>query len=817
MRFLLFSFFLLAAASFSAMAQNEVEISGVVSDSLGNAIPFATITIEGRNVGCSANEAGQFKLRVPAGVEVSLVVQSLGYQQVLIHRKFTHTKPLSFTVMLAPKATSLNEVSVIGEDRQMGNSSMLNPKVVELMPNVGGGFETMLKSIPGVTSNNELSSQYSVRGGSFDENLVYINDIEVYRPFLIRSGQQEGLSAINPDMVGSVEFSTGGFDADKGDKMSSALNIRYRKPVSFHASASASLLGASASVEGTALKGRLTHISGYRYKTSKYLLGTLDTKGEYYPSFSDFQTFINYDISSTVSASVLGSYATNKYEFYPMNRETSFGLLSNPLGFKVYYDGWEHNTYQTGLTAATLTFRPAASLALKFIASSYLTNERETYDILGEYWINELDNSLGSSTYSDSLVNVGIGSFLNHARNSLDAYVYSFEHKGTYVSGNSTLQWGVKVQRERVFDNVKEWQLIDSAGYSLPTGGNGFSLYSSASARNRFDAYRHSGYLQEKYGFSVGEAEFLATAGVRATYSMLNGELNISPRFSVTYTPHANSPLSFHLSGGAYVQPPFIKELQDETGKMNFDLKAQKSIQLVAGSRYDFKAFGKPFRFTSEIYYKQLSNLEPYKMDNIQVTYAGKNIAKGYAYGADFKVNGELLPDAESWLSLSFLNTREDVEGDSYIAADGAVVHPGYFPRPTDQRLNLSMFFQDYLAGNPTVRVHLTLQYGTGLPFFSPEKNRWDNYFRMPSYRRVDIGFTKVLIDNPTRKKVSSVTGLFRSLMLTVEVFNLLDINNTVSYLWVRTVGNQEGIPNMLAIPNYLTSRRFNLRLSAKF
>ncbi|HUW06759.1 MAG TPA: TonB-dependent receptor, partial [Williamwhitmania sp.] len=567
--------------------------------------------------------------------------------------------------------------------------------------------------------------------------------------------------------------------------------------------------------EGTALKGRLTHISGYRYKTSKYLLGTLDTKGEYYPSFSDFQTFINYDISSTISASLLGSYATNKYEFFPENRETSFGLLSNPLAFKVYYDGWEHNTYQTGLTAATITFRPAESLALKFIASSYISSERETYDILGEYWINELDNSLGSSTYSDSLVNVGIGSFLNHARNSLDAYVYSFHHKGTYVKGNSTLQWGVKVQRERVFDNVKEWELIDSAGYSLPNGGNSLNLYSLASAHNRFDAYRHSGYIQEKYEFNAGKAELSVTAGVRATYSMLNGELNISPRFSLEYTPHEGSPVSFHLSGGSYVQPPFVKELQDETGKMNFNLKAQKSIQIVAGSRYDFSAFGKPFRFTSEVFYKRMRNLEPYKMDNIQVTYSGMNVANGYAYGADFKVNGELLPDAESWVSLSFLSSREHV--DSYVASDGTLVHAGYFPTPNDQRLNLSMFFQDYLAGNPTVRVHLTLQYGTGLPFFSPEKDRWDNYFRMPPYRRVDIGFTKVLIDNPTRKKVNNFAGLFRSLMVTVEVFNLLDINNTVSYLWVRTVGNQEGIPNMLAIPNYLTSRRFNLKLSAKF
>jgi len=694
---------------------------------------------------------------------------------------------------------------------------MLNAKTVELMPNVGGSFETMLKSIPGVTSNNELSSQYSVRGGSFDENLVYINDIEVYRPFLLKSGQQEGLSAINPDMVSSVEFSTGGFDADKGDKMSSALSIRYRKPIGFKASASASLLGTTASVEGIGMKGKLTHISGFRYKTSKYLLGTLDTKGEYYPSFIDFQTYLNYDISSSVSVSLLGSYASNQYKFYPENRETSFGLLSNPLGFKVYYDGWEHNTYQTGLTATTISFRPSEAVALKFIASSYITSERETYDILGEYWINELDNSLGSDTYSDSLVNVGVGSFLNHARNSLNAYVYSFEHKGIFVAGKSTLQWGVKFQRERVFDNVREWQMIDSSGYSLPTGGSNLSLYSLAIARNRFDAYRHSGYIQEKYGFDIGEAEFILTAGIRATYSMLNGELNISPRFSFAYTPEYGSPLSFHFSGGAYVQPPFIKELQGETGKMNFNLKAQKSIQFVAGSRYDFLAFGKPFRFTSEVFYKRLRNIEPYKMDNIQVTYAGLNLANGYAYGADFKVNGELLPGAESWVSLSFLNTKEDIIGDSYITSTGITVHPGYFPTPTDQRLNLSMFFQDYLAGNPTVRVHLTLQYGTGLPFFSPQKDRWDNYFRMPTYRRVDIGFTKVLIDNPGRKKVENFTTLFRSLMLTVEVFNLLDINNTVSYLWVRTVGNQEGIPDMLAIPNYLTSRRLNIKLSAKF
>lgn len=814
--FYLFLIFSLALFP-SAFGQGYVEIQGVVTDSLGKPVPYASVTIQGSGIGCSAAVDGTFKLKVATNMEIVLVVQSLGFERATYYGTFSTNSSNKIQIKLKAQTTKLGEVSVLGKEGRATNAEMLNPKTVALIPSASGGFESLLKSIPGVSSSNELSSQYSVRGGSFDENLVYINDVEVYRPFLIRSGQQEGLSAINPDMVASVEFSTGGFDADLGDKMSSALSIRYRKPTEFRAITSASLLGGSASLEGTLANGHVTYIAGYRYKTSKYLLGSLDTKGEYSPSFSDLQTYINWEITPKASLSVLGCYASNKYEFLPENRETSFGLLNNPLAFKVYYEGKESNTYQNGLSAATLTIRPVENLVLKAIGSTYLTNEREAYDILGEYWINELDNSIGSDTYADSTVNVGVGAFLNHARNSLDAYVFSLEHKGTLALGAATTMWGIRAQRERVFDNVKEWQMIDSSGYSLPYSGAGLTLSSFARANNRFDSNRYSGYLMEKYEYSCGLGDFGFTAGVRATYSDLNGELDISPRFSVNYAPYAKSPFSMHFSGGTYYQPPFVKELKDATGKMKFDLKSQKSIHWVVGSRYDFTAFDKPFRFTSEIYYKQLSNLVPYKMDNIKITYAGLNLASGYTYGLDMKLNGELLPETESWISLSILKSAENIAGDSYVDANGNKVSIGSYPRPTDQRFNLSVFFQDYLANNPTNRVHLTLFYGSGLPFFSAEKDRWDHFFRMPAYRRVDIGFTKVFIDRVKGETAKGVVGYVKSLMVTAEVFNLLDINNTVSYLWVKTVGNQEGLPNTLAIPNYLTSRRFNLKLVAKF
>ncbi|SDC61967.1 TonB-dependent receptor [Williamwhitmania taraxaci] len=817
MKFVSIAIILTLSAVAQVFGQNYVEIRGTVTDTLGRPIPYASVSIEGSSQGSSANGEGSFMLRVPLNKEVVLVVQSLGYERVLIKGIYSESGSNRLKVSLTAQSTKLGEVSIYGQEKRAGNAEMLNPKTVELIPSAGGGFESMLKSIPGVVSNNELSSQYSVRGGSFDENLVYINEVEVYRPFLMRSGQQEGLSAINPDMVASVEFSTGGFDADMGDKMSSALSIRYRKPTEFRSVTSISLLGGTASLEGALAKGRLTYIAGYRYKTSKYLLGSLDTKGEYSPSFSDFQTYLNWDVTSKTSLSVLGCYASNRYEFLPENRETSFGLLNNPLGFKVYYEGQESNTYQNSLTAATITIRPNANLVLKTIGSSYLTNEREAYDILGEYWINELDNSIGSDTYSDSTVNVGVGAFLNHARNSLDAYVFSLEQKGTLALGAGTTQWGIRAQRERVFDNVKEWQMIDSSGYSLPYTGDNLELNSFSRAKNRFDSNRYSGYLLQKYRYRSDVGEFGFTAGVRATYSELNGELNISPRFSIAYSPFEGSPFSMHFSGGVYYQPPFVKELKDASGQMNYDLKSQKSIHWVVGSRYDFTAYDKPFRFTSELYYKQLSSIVPYKMDNIKITYAGLNLASGYTYGIDLKINGELLPGAESWLSLSLLKSEENTADDSYINAEGKTQSIGAYPRPTDQRINLSMFFQDYLANNPTNRVHLTLYYGSGLPFFSDEKDRYDNYFRMPAYRRVDIGFTKVFIDRPSRELTKGAMGYVKSLMVTAEVFNLLDINNTVSYLWVKTVGNQDGLPNMLAIPNYLTSRRFNLRLIAKF
>lgn len=814
--FYLFIIFLLALLS-PVFGQGVVEIEGVVTDSLGKPVSYASVSIQGSSVGCSASMEGVFKLKVPSDIEVSLIVQSLGFERAIIRGTYSTTTNNKLQVSLKAQSTKLGEISVYGKEGRATNSEMLNSKTVALIPSAGGGFESMLKSIPGVVSNNELSSQYSVRGGSFDENLVYINEVEVYRPFLIRSGQQEGLSAINPDMVAIVEFSTGGFDANLGDKMSSALSIRYRKPTEFRAITSASLLGGAASVEGTLAKNRLTYIAGYRYKTSTYLLGSLDTKGEYSPSFSDFQTYLSWSISPRVTLSVLGCYATNRYEFLPENRETSFGLLSNPLAFKVYYEGRESNTYQNGLSAATLTFRPSENLILKAIGSSYITNEREAYDILGEYWINELDNSAGSNTYADSTVNVGVGAFLNHARNSLDAYVFSLEHRGTFVWNAATTMWGVRGQRERVFDNVREWQMIDSSGYVLPYSGEGLGLSAFSKANNRFDSNRYSGYLLQKYEHRSDVGNFGFTAGVRATYSELNGELNISPRFSVNYAPRANSPFSMHFSGGVYYQPPFVKELKSAAGVMNFNLKAQKSVHWVVGSRYDFTAYQKPFRFTSEVYYKQLSSLVPYKMDNIKMTYSGLNLASGYTYGLDLKLNGELLPGAESWVSLSVLKSEENIAGDSYINSKGEAISIGSYPRATDQRLSLSVFFQDYLANNPTNRVHLSLHYGTGLPFFSAEENRWDSYFRMPAYRRVDIGFTKVFIDRKEGEAASGVMGYVRSLMLTAEVFNLLDINNTVSYLWVKTVGNQEGIPNMLAIPNYLTSRRFNIKVIAKF
>ena len=810
--------FTLSTCWISGFGQGRGIVVGIISDTLNRPVELANISIQGTNFGASSDENGRYRLRVASNQNLVLAITCVGYISKIVDVKVAEGERKEVNVKLIQISNDIEGVSVISSRRRFGNIEKINIKDIDFIPDASGNFESVLKSLPGVSSSNELSSQYSVRGGNFDENLVYVNGVEIYRPFLIRSGEQEGLSFVNSDMVSGVEFSSGGFNAEYGDKMSSVLNIKYRQPKSDAANINISLLGANITLDGISKNKKFTQLTGFRYKTSRYLLNTLDVKGDYNPVYLDLQSYLSYDVSPKVNFSFLGSYSTNKYQFAPGVRETRFGTFSNALQLKVYYEGQEVNVFETALGAFSTTIKPTNNLQHKLTFSGFVTYESETFDLLGEYWLNELDNSLGSTTYGDSLINVGIGGTLEHARNYLNAKVFAIDNSNIWTSGVNKLKWGIKYQLEQIDDKISEWTLIDSSGYSLPISTDQLKLSYSLKSSNSLKSNRINGYLQDEINFSTNNFNCTITAGSRLSYWDYNSEYLFSPRASLTIEPNWRKDISFHFSSGYYYQSPFYKEFRFLNGTLNPNIKSQQSIHYVFGSEYRFQAWNRPFRFTSELYYKSLSNLIPYKIDNVRIRYAGDNIADGYAYGLDLKVNGELVSGAESWASLSVMRTMENIRNDSYVDKSGNTIYPGYYPRPTDQLLNFGIFFQDYLPGNPTFRVHLSGHYSTGLPVSYPKTDRYDLLTRMPSYKRVDIGFSKVFKDDVSEggsrlNRIKWIKGLWAS----VEIFNLLNINNTVSYLWVQTVDNQQKQSGLFAVPNYLTSRRLNVKLTIKF
>jgi hypothetical protein len=715
----------------------------------------------------------------------------------------------------------LVEVSVSARQERATSFQSIDVSSLDLLPNTSGSIESIIKTLPGVSSNNELSSQFSVRGGNYDENLVYVNDIEIYRPLLVRSGQQEGLSFINSDLISGIRFSAGGFDARYGDKMSSVLDITYKEPTEFKGSVSGSLLGGSAHLEGISKNKKLSILTGIRYKTTAYLLNSLETTGDYEPKFGDFQSLIRYKFSPKLEFSFLGNVGLNQYTFIPKTRDTEFGTSSTPLNLRIFYEGNEEDEFNTYLGAGTLHWKPDNNLNMKLIASGFTTRENESFDILGQYLINELDNTVGSDTYGDSIQNIGIGSFLNHARNYLEAYVYSLSYLGEFKRDNHLIKWGSRYEIQNVKDNISEWELIDSSGFSVPTGREQLELNNVIKSDYDVQNTRITAYIQDTWAYKLNDNEYYFTAGLRGTYLQLSDEFLVSPRVNFSFKPSWERDLMFHLSSGIYYQPPFYREMRNEDGVLNKILKAQRSVHLVAGGDYIFQAWDRPFKFTSELYLKYLDRLVPYKVDNVRLKYAGENLAKGYTVGIDFKINGEFVKDAESWVSLSFLRSREDIDGDFFFITDEnnirTRIEPGYYPRPTNQLMTFGLFFQDYLPNNPDYKVSLNFLYGSRLPYGGPTKGRFDNTYELPPYRRVDIGFSKILKKEGVALKKGNPFSHFRSVWLSAEIFNLFGINNTISYLWVRTVANQSNVPEVFAVPNYLTSRRFNVKITARF
>ena len=811
--FLLFIALLFLSVSSIAQTTN---VQGVVLDQNGNMLELINVTVKGHPIGVSTNGDGFYKLELKPNIQYTIVFSSVSHKAIEKEIMLKNGEHRKINITLEYKTEQLQEIDI--EDKMVRKSTLirLDPRLINELPDASGNIESIIKTLPGVSSNNELSSQYSVRGGNFDENLVYVNDIEVYRPFLIRSGQQEGMSFINSDMVSSLLFSAGGFDAKYGDKMSSVLDIHYKKPIEWGGAMSASLLGASLMLQGRSKDNKFSHISGVRYKSTKYVLNTFETEGDYDPRFFDFQTYMTYSLNRKMEVSFLGNYANNEYKFIPSNRKTKFGTVNEALELNMYYDGQEVDKFITATGAIAFDYKIHDELKLKFIGSSFVTNESETFDIQSQYWINQVDNDLGSESLGDSVANLGVGTYLEHARNYLYATVMSFEHKGYYLMDNKFWQWGAKVQYENIDDNLTEWTMIDSSGYSKPYTDSIVGMDFFVKAKNSFSSMRYSAFVQNTFTYDVFSNELNITAGIRGSYWNFNNELTISPRVNIALKPDWDKDFVFRFSTGLYYQPPFYKELRSREGLINEDIKAQKSIHFVLGSDYNFVAWNRPFKLVTEAYYKVLRDLISYSVDNVRTIYSGENDADGYAVGFDLKINGEFVKGIDSWFSLSIMKTEEDLWNDQKIVIDDngneTITYPGYIPRPSDQRVNLGIFFQDYFPSNPDYRMHMQINYGTGLPFGPPDAPRHYATARMKSYQRVDLGFSKVL----KRASKDYPKGHFlhhvKDAWLSAEIFNLMDRDNTISHEWVTDYQGRQ-----YAVENSLTGRRINVKLSVNF
>jgi hypothetical protein len=703
---------------------------------------------------------------------------------------------------LKTSSKEISEIVVLDQRQTSGNIVKINPKSINGLPDVGmGSVEGIIKTLPGVSASNELSSQYSVRGGSFDENLVYVNDIEVYRPYLVRTGQQEGMSFVNSDMVSSIEFSAGGFDAKYGDKMSSVLDIKYKRPTEFSASVTAGLMGAMAHIENISRDKKFTYNMGARYKSVKLLLGTLESRGEYDPSFFDFQGYFTYQLSNKLELNFLGTASSNIYNFYPERRNSRAGTATNAQILNIYYEGKEIDRYYTYTEALNFNYKPTENTALSFTASAFQTIEQETYDILETYYFNEVGDE-GTEKQNDSLLNLGLGLYQEHGRNYFNASVVSFEHRGKVRNKNNFLQWGLNFKQEYIDDRMKEWQYHDSAGYSLPYSDKEVRLYYSSKTDTILSQQRYTAFIQDSYSVPISIGYLMLTGGVRAHYWTYTDKVSISPRFSASLKTGDKNDIVARLSFGWYYQPPFYRELKDLSGHINPTIQTPRSIQAVAGFDYSFVGWDRPFKLTAETYYKSLKDLIPYQYENVRVRYLSDQISNGFAYGLDLKVNGEFVSGTQSWISASLMNTMEDVVGDDY----------GYIRRPNDQRFKFSMFFQDYLPGLPAYQMHLAGHFITGVPYGMPHTPRKMQDSTMDPYKRIDIGFIRLLVSNGKNLSGWKFLDKFKECSVGVEIFNILDFKNVSSHMFIA---DYENIYH--GVPDRLTGRMFNLKISAGF
>lgn len=771
-------------------AQEKVKLSGRVIDDEQNPVIFAMIKVHGQAAGTTTDLQGKYSLEFNSADTVTISFSMMGY----VTKEKTLTKPkgdLRLNITLQTQSIDMGEVTVKEVRRQLNTTQTLNAENIKQLPSTtGNAVEELVATQAGVSTHNELSSQYNVRGGSFDENSVYINGIEIYRPLLISSGQQEGLSVINSDMVDNINFSAGGFAAEYGDKMSSVLDITYKKPKKFEMTASASLLGANLYV-GYAKRGfSMTH--GVRYKTNQYMLGSLETKGEYNPRFLDYQTYISWSPNKKWSLDFIGNISQNKYDFLPADRHTNFGTMHDVKSFKVYFDGKEEDLFRTFFGTISLTHHFTEQSKLSLAASAFTTKEQETYDIQGQYWLDE----------TNTTEQLGVGTYMEHARNYLDANMKSVKLTYSHKPKGHDIKAGFTWKHESIKENSKEWEMRDSAGYSIPHTGNRLDLIYNLRSSNSISSDRLEIFGQDTWRFVNKWGIFSLNYGARLSYWNWNKEWLFSPRVSLGMIPSFNEDFTFRLATGLYYQSPFYKELRDTVTAhgstkvvLNKDIKSQRSFQVVLGGDYKFKLMNRPFKFTTEVYYKALSNLIPYNVDNVKIVYYGGNVAKGYTAGIDFKLFGEFVEGTDSWISFSLMKAQQEVNGKS-------------FPQATDQRYNLNFFFSDYFPGTTRWKMTLKATVADGLPFGPPHTGLERMAFRAPAYKRVDIGMSYRLLNNEDGRNQKKFLRYLRNIWLGVDCFNLFDISNVSSYYWVTDVTNQQ-----YAVPNYLTGRLINARI----
>jgi len=781
-------------------------VSGMLTDSTGVPLESASVIHRESRRGTTSDVKGRFALSIPVNttdnnIDVSLV----GYVGKTVSFEAGENDISLHVIVLRQLLQSPGSVRVTAMRRNEATGIIIPVSTGLVIPSITHEIESIIRTLPGVSSFSELSNQYSVRGGSYDENLVYIDGIETEKPYLIRYGQQEGLSQINPDFVSSVLFSPGGFSSEYGDRMSSVLDVRYRKPETNEASFTASLLTSTVHQGLVSGNKKAFLMTGIRYKSNAMLVNSMDKKGEYKPLFTDIQSYGGIETGDHSRLRMLVSASFNRFNFIPQSQKTTFGSISDAYTLYAYFDGREKDVYSNAGITLTHESGIGKPLFTSFLISAYRGFENETYDIRGAYSLDAIDETETTAYVPDSTLNIGVGSWIEHARNRLANQNIALAYKGNFTSGCSTTEWGVSAKIKDYSISVDQWERIDSSGFTVDSDDTKLILTAVANHSDDYNNLYSEYYLNEKYTFNTGSCKFLFNGGVRAYNDTFTGEIKISPRAALTM--YATKSLTVHLAGGIYRQPVTGKELMQFSSEESEKLKSQKSYHLAGGLAWDFMAWGRPFRFTAELYGKLQRDLIPYYVENVRINYFGGNIAKGYTAGLDLRVNGEFVEGAESWFSLSLMKSAMQIPS----------LSTGWFPSPFDQRLNANISFQDYVPGRPDLRAHINIVYGTGVPTSPPESHTWNTFFRMPSYRRADIGFSKVIIGEVNGTMIGRRNSLFKELTAGVEIFNLADIKNTISYSWIKTVRNSSGMEAEYAVPHYLTSRRINLRVTGRF